>query len=172
MIDANSGQHVWAERYDRNIEDIFDLQDEIVQNIAAATETRVYLNESARAARVQRSLGPLDRNYRAFDGLIKGTASDVTKARQILEEVLRDYPDDMMATGLLAGTYWTAVLLDFSDDRISDLKKSEELARRVIAGDESLDYGHLHLAATLAFLGKYDQALRSIGRLNSIRIRP
>ena len=51
LIEAESGNHVWAERYDRNLDDIFELQDEITSTIAAAVEPELAGSERARATR-------------------------------------------------------------------------------------------------------------------------
>jgi adenylate cyclase len=48
LIDAATGHHVWAERYDRPLADIFDIQDEITRSVAASTETQVLLAERHR----------------------------------------------------------------------------------------------------------------------------
>src|SRR5947207_11751775 len=49
LIDAATGHHAWAERYDRSLADLFDIQDEITRNVAASTETQIRLAESRAA---------------------------------------------------------------------------------------------------------------------------
>ena len=50
LIDAATGKHIWAERYDRELRDIFDLQDEITGNVVASIEPHLYVAEGVRAS--------------------------------------------------------------------------------------------------------------------------
>src|SRR6185369_11669170 len=67
LIDAESGNHLWAERFDRDLADIFALQDEITQNVVAAIEPEMLMFEGRRAAR-KNAAG----NFDAFDCWMRG----------------------------------------------------------------------------------------------------
>ncbi len=86
LIDTDTGNHLWAERYDRELEDIFDVQDEITETIAARVEPEVGAAERERVARAPR------RNLRAWDyyhlgvaHFFKFTAEDNLEAQRLLQ---------------------------------------------------------------------------------------
>ena len=106
LIDSETGKHVWAERYDRDLEDIFDLQDEITQTIVAVLPGRI---EADRAERAKRK-PPAD--LAAYDYLMRGkihhhnyTAEDNAEALKNLNKAIELEPD------LAAAHAWRACVL-------------------------------------------------------------
>jgi adenylate cyclase len=80
LIDATTGHHLWAERFDRPATDIFEIQDEITRNVTASTETRIVFAESEAA----NSRRPSD--LRAWDLVMRGFARGYDKTREAFEE--------------------------------------------------------------------------------------
>jgi len=119
LIDAESGKHVWAERYDRNLVDIFELQDELTQRIVAALPSRV---ETARLEQLKRKkpcdMGVYDCVLRAKLCHHRGTPGDNAMALQLLDQAIRIDPDHASAYGWRACTLAQAIVrgyVEFSD---------------------------------------------------------
>jgi len=92
LIDATSGEHIWAERYDRDIEDIFDLQDEITQTIASTIPGRV---EEVERVRPKRPNGLAAYDYVIRGKILhhRGTREDNAEARELLDKAIELDPE-------------------------------------------------------------------------------
>jgi adenylate cyclase len=94
LIEAETGSHIWAERYDRPLGDIFDLQDEITSNIVAAIEPNLHSVEIARAkAKPTQSLDAYDLYRRALPELYELTEESCRRADDLLRRALARDPD-------------------------------------------------------------------------------
>jgi adenylate cyclase len=103
LIDAATGTHVWAERYDRRLEDIFALQDEITLNFVGAIEPSLRDAEIERVKRTRPdSLDAYDLVLRAIPHVYAAMPDEVGKALPLLENALGFQPDYALARGLLA----------------------------------------------------------------------
>lgn len=104
LIDATTGAHVWAERYDRSMDDVFALQDEITMNVLAAIEPTVRQVEIERAKRKRPDrLDAYDLYLRSLPYLFTSIATDAGKALPLLEQALTLEPDYASA---LAAAAW------------------------------------------------------------------
>ncbi|WP_259215470.1 winged helix-turn-helix domain-containing tetratricopeptide repeat protein [Bradyrhizobium centrosematis] len=103
LNDANSGSHLWAERYDRELVDVFAVQDEITNAIAAAIEPQIHAAESFRAhCKGPASLDAWDLLMRALSHFWKVTRCDHEAARTLLERAIAIDPNYGQALSLLA----------------------------------------------------------------------
>jgi len=103
LIDASTGTHVWAERYDRRIEDIFDLQDEVTLNVVGAIEPSLRDAEIERVRRTRPdSLDAYDLVLRATPHVYAAMPDEARKALPLLEKALTFQADYALANGLLA----------------------------------------------------------------------
>jgi TolB-like protein len=107
LIDAPTEGHLWAERYDGNIGDVFTLQDKVTQKIVSALAVKLTKGEQERSARKETD------NILAYDTLLKGwehyrrfTPDDFAKARIYFEKAIELDPDYGRAHAALAQTYW------------------------------------------------------------------
>jgi TolB-like protein/class 3 adenylate cyclase len=107
LIDATTGGHLWAERYDGRMENVFDLQDKITQEIVAALEVTLTAGEEKQTTIRETS------NPEAYDAFLKGwahyrrkTPEDFTKAVPYLDEAVERDPDYSRAYAALAAVYW------------------------------------------------------------------
>lgn len=107
LIDASTGAHIWAERYDRSVADIFAVQDEITQNVVAAIEPQVYGAEYVRLrSRPPESLDAWGYVMRAMPHVWTWASDkDNTIAQGLLQRALAIDPDYPRANSLLAWTY-------------------------------------------------------------------
>jgi adenylate cyclase len=103
LIEAATGNHVWAERYDRDISDIFALQDEITERVVAAIEPELYAAENIRSQRKPPdSLDAWECVIRALSAFSQGTREGTAEAEQLCRRAIAIAPDYGQAHSLLA----------------------------------------------------------------------
>jgi TolB-like protein len=131
LIDATDGDHIWAERYDRVLEDIFDLQDEITIKIVAALQVKLTADEQARARIKSTS------NLEAWGNLIeavkylhRATTEDIAKARELCEQALQKDSNYVSALNALTWTYLRDARFGFGKLRERSLYMAIELNQR------------------------------------------
>jgi TolB-like protein len=150
LVDAISGGHHWAERYDRELGDLFAVQDEITRSVAGAIEPRLLAAEGVRAfSRSPDDLGAWELVARAQTHVWRITRTDFGTAIEALERAVEVYPDYAPARSLLAFCLlFTAHQGLISRDQ--GLHAGREHAVRAIALDDYDPWGHIALGyATL-----------------------
>jgi hypothetical protein len=106
LNDVATGSHIWAERYDRGIADVFALQDEITEAIVAAIEPQVYAAENFRAKRKSPdSMDAWDLVMRALSHYWRVTRQDNVVAQALLEKATAIDPDYGQAQGVLTTSH-------------------------------------------------------------------
>ena len=162
LIDAQTGGHVWSERYDRDLKDIFALQDEVT--LAVMRAMRVKLTEGEQAALWQRK--GLTNNLEAFEKYlqgreysIQGTARANDKARQLYEEAIALDPGFAMAYAGLAFTHVADALWGWSKDPRESGRKAYEMANKALTLDDSLDTPHYILGLIYVYMREHDKAI-------------
>ena len=112
LIDATTGHHLWAERYDGDLGDVFTLQDNVTKEIVSVLAVKLTKSEQERSVRKETD------NILAYDTLLKGwehyrrfTPDDFAKARVYFEKAIELDPDYSRAHAALAQTYWLGSLL-------------------------------------------------------------
>jgi TolB-like protein len=106
LNDVATGSHIWAERYDRNLADVFAVQDEITEAIVAAIEPQLYAAENFRARRKPPdSLDAWDLVMRALSHYWRVTRQDIVVAQALLEKAITIDPNYGQALGMLATSH-------------------------------------------------------------------
>jgi TolB-like protein len=146
LVDAMSGAHHWAERYDRQLGDMFAVQDEITRSVAGAIEPRLLAAEGIRAlARSADDLGAWELVARAQAHFWRLTREDCAAAVEPLKRAVKTYPDYAPARGLLAFCQVFATHMGWID-REQGLLPGRQQAIRAIALDDRHPWGHIALA--------------------------
>lgn len=163
LIDALTGHHLWAERYERNLKEIFALQDEIT--IKIATSLRVKLTEGDQAFgwekyfRGKQGLDCYVKHMEALNYWNLGTIEGKNEARRLGEEIVAMCPENPM--GYLALGWVNAV--DVTDGSTKSpresIVKAMELAKKVQAMDDSLSMGHSLLGFIYSMIREHDKAI-------------
>lgn len=160
LIDAGSGQQLWSERYDREIKDIFDLQDEVRQHIVAALSLQLTPTEKADFGRRQ-TADPI-----AYDLWARGreqfntfTRDGILEARRLFAAAVERDPGFARALAQLANTHIGEIDLQFSPVRSEITRLAVDLARRAVALDPSDPQLRWVLARTLPWDGSHDEAI-------------
>jgi TolB-like protein/class 3 adenylate cyclase/Tfp pilus assembly protein PilF len=144
LIDAESGHHAWAERYDRPLADIFDIQDDITRSVAASTETQVLLAE-----RVAAESRP-STNYKAKDLIARGwarsydqTIEALAEASDLVEEGIRLDPSNPLGHRVRAAIYLGRMNLGEISHDAECIAQALDLGRTALQlapGDEMAHY--------------------------------
>src|SRR5438270_1862230 len=145
LVDATSGAHHWAERYDREIGDIFAVQDEITQSVVGAIEPRLLAAEGVRAfSRSPGDLGAWELVARAQTYVWRLTREDNEAARDALARAVAVYPEYARARSLLAFCLVFAAHNGWID-RNEGLRTGREHVLRAVALDELDPWGQVAL---------------------------
>jgi adenylate cyclase len=157
LIDTTTGGHLWSQRYDRPLKDIFSLQDEIVQKIVTTLQIQLSLVEQGYSIRKSTdNLEAYDTFLRAAEYLWRYTKEDTAQARQLLEKAITLDPQYALAYRALGVTYLREWMSGWSTDP-QTLERALALARQALALDDS--QAHALLGQIYAQQRQYDQAL-------------
>ena len=145
LIDAMTGGHHWAERYDRELGDIFAVQDEITRSVAAAIEPRLLAAEGVRAlSRSSGDLGAWDLVARAQTHFWRLTRPDYERAIDSLKQAVQMHPEYAAARSLLGFCLVFAAHMGWID-RERGLLSGRDHANRAIALDDRDPWAHIAL---------------------------
>ena len=163
LIDALTGHHLWAERYERDLKDIFALQDEITMKILTATQVKLTVGEQASTMeKYFRGKQGLDCYLKYLEGMkyFGGhNIEDNRVARRIAEEEIAMCPECPMGYGLMGRVqmmeYW------FSSGRSpqESIEKGMEMAQKALAMDDSIAGAHGLLSHVFYLKREYDKAI-------------
>jgi adenylate cyclase len=138
LVDADTGNHLWAERYDRHMHDIFALQDEVARSVASTVSGRVEAAGRDRAVRLSpNALRAYDLVLRAKAFLLKYTRADNQQAIACAEHAVELDPSSARAHARTALSLFFNYMTCWTADRTNTLAKAYELAQRAVVLDES-----------------------------------
>jgi TolB-like protein/cytochrome c-type biogenesis protein CcmH/NrfG len=163
LIDGKSGGHLWAERYDRDLTDIFALQDEITEKIVVALEVKLSESEQEQVAR------RYTKNLEAYDHFLRGRdqvrATNVTnaQAREMFERAIELDPSFAAAYAILSYTYWREWYNQWGEDPQA-LERAFEAARKAVALNDSLPLARAYLAWAYLWKRQHQQAIAEAKR--------
>jgi TolB-like protein len=159
LNDVATGSHIWAERYDRSLADVFAVQDEITEAIVAAIEPQLYAAEDFRARRKPPdSMDAWDLVMRALSYYWRVTRQDSVVAQALLEKATAIDPNYGQALGVLATSYMFTAHMGWAD-----MAKATEIAERsakaAIRADGEDPWAHNALAHVYLFERRFDDSL-------------
>jgi TolB-like protein/Tfp pilus assembly protein PilF len=159
LNDVTTGSHLWAERYDRSIEDVFAVQDEITEAIVAAVEPHLYAAESFRAQhKPPGSLDAWDLVMRALSHYWRVTRQDNTVAQALLEKAIEIDPHYGKALGLLANSRIFGAHMGWAPMG-SVMEKATREALAAVEADSEDAWAHIGLAYSYLFARRFDDAI-------------
>ncbi len=161
LIDAASGQCLWGERFDRELHDLFSIQDEITEEIVTAMDVKLVQGEAARFMRkALTSPSALDASYRGWYALYHGTGrQDVLEAQHLFEEVIRLEPEAPFGYASAALAYWAEAGFGRVVVQSPAMEHAAELARKALELGDTTGYAHLVLALVHLANQEYEQAM-------------
>ena len=159
LNDVTTGSHLWAERYDRNIEDVFAVQDEITEAIVSAVEPHLYAAESFRAQhKPPGSMDAWDLLMRALSHYWRVTRDDNTVAQALLEKAIAIDPHYGKALGLLANSRIFGAHMGWAPMG-SVLETATREALAAVEADSEDAWAHIGLAYSYLFARRFDDAI-------------
>ena len=168
LIDAE-GHHVWAQRYDRDLSDVFALQDEITTQIVTAIAPEIdHAEFRMTTSKAHADLKAWDNYLRGLESMNRITSEGCRAARPLLEKAIEQDPKFALAYATLGRAFIDNVIFYsgevFPESYKEALDKAVELARTAIRIDSSLPAAHADLGLILVIRGEAEEALRSCRR--------
>ena len=168
LIDAQSGNHLWAERFDKPVADLFDMQDEIVARLANALNAQLIMAEARRAERAPNP-DSMDLYFQGMSWYNKGLTPDsLSEARSLFERALALDPnnvDAMIGVGLAS---CQVAATHISDDRTTRLRAAEALAIKALSIAPEKPLGHLCLGIVQIYTNRAAQGIAEFERALAI----
>jgi adenylate cyclase len=161
LIDAVAGTHIWAERYDRDLTDIFDVQDEITEQVAGAIEPELLKTEGLVAISRTESLSAWDLVRQGMWHFHRVTRETHWRARELFRRAVK------LDSKLPEGHIWLARvnaglgLYGWTEDPESDLREGMRAALSAVQLDERNPYSHYALAIISVFSNELEQSIRA-----------
>ena len=166
LIDAVTGAHRWAERYDRELKDVFAVQDEVSWAIVANLVAHV------NKAEAERTLLKPPATWQAYDFFMRASniyngmwssfeVADLYEARRLLDRSISLDPKYARAYVLLSKTHVIAWVQPMDEDYLKPtaLERAHHFARKALQLDPNLPIAHAHLGTVLTFEGQHEQSV-------------
>jgi adenylate cyclase len=166
LIDAVTGAHRWAERYDRELKDVFAVQDEVSRAIVAILVAHV------NKAEAERTLLKAPATWQAYDFFMRASdiftafrssfnVADLYEARRLLERSIALDPSYARAYATLSYTHLFAWIFRLDEDHLrpAALERAHRLAWKAVRLDPNLPIAHAHLGMVLTFEGQHEQSI-------------
>ncbi len=170
LVDAETEQHLWAERYNNELKEIFSVQDDIVRTITGTLAVKVDDAERKRARRHETA------NLAAYDYLLRGreyfsqtTRSSNAKARQLFQKAVELEPDYATAYVFLGRTYLNSVSYGWTEFAGAALQQAQDLAQKALSIEESAT-AHALLGVVYRYRQQLDLAASELDK--AIKLNP
>src|SRR5246500_147329 len=164
LVDAETGNHLWAERFDKPVADLFDMQDEIVSRLASTLNTQLI---EAEARRAERSLHPdaMDLVFQGRAWVNKGMAPDyMAQARGFYERALALEPGNVEALVGTAQANFAIGTNFFTDNRIEHLTAAEAAGTKALSLAPNHPRAHFVLGLVQIFTNRAAQGIAECER--------
>ncbi len=160
LIDAVEGHHLWSERYDRQLEDLFAVQDDITQKIVTALQVELTEGEQARVrAQSTNNLEAWGYSVRGSSLAVRATKEDNARTRELFERAVELDPNYAWAWAMIARTHWYDARFGWSASRANSSRKAVENVKKALALDPEDAEAHALMGGIYLVRREYDKAL-------------
>jgi adenylate cyclase len=165
LTDVDTKQTIWAERYDRIVDDVFKLQDEITREVISALNIKLIKDENYRVW-FGKLASPEAREYyyRGSSYLYGGNMEDNALARQMYEELYRVQPDSVIGPSNISITHWLDAFFNWTDNPDESIRQAAEWAKKAMQYDNNNGIGHAVYGHLQLLDGQYDEALATCSK--------
>jgi len=165
LIDALTGRHLWAERYDRELKDILALQDAITLEIITALQVKLTMGEMAHSmAKGTKNLEAYLKCMQSVENFTRHTKEGNAIGKKLAEEAIALDPKYSRAYVALAQTYILEVLLGTTESPERSMAKATELIKKAISLDDSEPDAHAVLGYMYTMMGQHEKAITEVER--------
>src|SRR5262249_48254771 len=169
LIDAGSGGHIWAERFDRELTDIFATQDEVVEKIVAALAVNLTQGEAQRLRRRgTASVEAYETWLRARELLSRSTREGIAQAKAMYRRAIEIDPNFAAPHAGLSLATISEYVSDWAEDPEEALDEAERWARRALELDDQEPVSHMALGNVMVWRGKQEGARAEVGRMIAV----
>ena len=170
LNDVATGSHIWAERYDRDIVDVFAVQDEITEAIVSKIEPQLYLAENFRArSKPPESMDAWDLVMRSLSHYWRLTRQDNLVAQALLEKAIALDPEYGQALGVLATSHTFCGHMGW-EDMAACLPVAKNAADAAIRADSEDPWAHFALGCVFLFTRRFEDSLAEFA--TALRLNP
>ncbi len=171
LIDAGTGHHVWADRYDRDLDDIFAVQDEITEAIVSALEPAVGRAEMQRSRHINPSnLVAWDLYHRGMWHFGKVTKEDMCTARQCFEDAWNRDPNFALSLSMIAMVNLVETLVAWADDPATAIAEAHRMAFQATGIDDQVPMAQVAVGYVSNWTRQHDDGLAAARR--AIELNP
>ena len=160
LFDKHDGSVIWAERFDRELEDIFALQDDVTRVVISSLSIELLHGEYGRIS-IQALGGDGAWEYflRGVSHLYKFNKIDNRQAQQMFEKLYTLRPDNVLGPGYLALSYWLDAERGWAEKPVSALSQATEWAAKAMEYEDNNGLGHVIMSDIRLNEGKHEEAL-------------
>ncbi len=160
LVEALSGRQLWAKKYDRSLESVFAVQDELTKEIVTALDVELISGERGRHQR-SRVRNPEAREalYRGMAQFYKFNEANHSQAKAFFEQFMRLEPDSILGYVWQAQMCQVEIFMGWGEDRDSSLRNMEELLAKALKIDDKDPLALGHAGMHQLFLGNHDQSI-------------
>ena len=170
LTEVERGQAIWAENYDRVIEDIFDLQDEITREVISSLNVKLLTGEVGRIWAKKVKTPEAHRYfYRGLSHLYEGTRDDNEIAREMFEKLYEIEPDFVGGPSNIAVTHWNDGFFNWSASREDSFALAEKWATKAAKYKDNNGLGHAVLGHLQLMKGRHEEALETCNKAMQLR---
>ena len=171
LIDATSGNHLWADRFDGSLDDVFDLQDQITEQIVGAVEPEIGARERESARRKPpESLDAWELVQRGQSHFYRVNKTDHAEAIRLFREATALDPGFAAAHAYLAYALWTSVFYGYAEDTAKAAAAARAEAEQAVSLDPNEPVAHFVLGRVHVFTGEVEMAIGEMQ--NALAINP
>ena len=169
LIDAMTGSHLWADRFDGNLDDIFDLQDQITEQIVVAVEPEIQARERERARRKPpESLDAWELFQRGLSHFYRFNQEDHAEAIRFFREAIARDAEFSAAHAYLSYPVLASAMLGYSEDETTALASARASAERALSLDPNEPMAHFSLGRVLLYGGEAEMAISEMESATAI----
>ena len=164
LIDAATGRHIWAQRYDRELRDIFAVQDEITESVVTSIEPHLYEEEGIRAAnQPPESIDAWGLVVRAIGLINRVGRRQNEEARALLQRAIEIEPSYARAHAVLGWAVWWAAFLSWWPNIQDGYQEAQRHAEEALSFDPAEPWGRMVLGLCLSHTRRHEQAMIELG---------
>lgn len=165
LIDTATGNHLWAERYDRQITDVFALQDEITETVTATIAPQLLVAENERVKlKPPESMEAWERVMRFQPLFWRMNLPDLAEAQSLLRSAIEHDPDYGQAHALLGFSHIWLAWMGWGESPRLEISKAEPLALRALELDDQEPWAYLAMSAVHGYGRRHEEAMRDLQR--------